>query len=584
MRLRCWAVFCVTLLGLTSPGLSGDREAARKYFDKAREAHETLLQSPDAERTARKYQAVIRLYRYVLDNDPAFAGCDDALYWTANLYDEMHKRFGGDSYRRRAVYFYNFVAREYPDTKFKGRALERAAALKSPEAAPPRPETPSPGARVAVEVPLPKQTADQAAPPATPVGEPDGDPEAVNGRATVHSVRYWANQGYTRVVIALDREVSYTKEMLSSPDRMYLDLHNSRLESKTLARTYDVNDLFIKQIRVGVNRPGTVRVVLDFAKVEKHSLFSLYDPFRLVIDTRGDAQAQASAPASPAPPSPAPKLKTAEAEIRLEPGPAKKEVMIEKPVLPSPKKKGDLSLTRTLGLKVGRVVLDPGHGGKDTGSIGPTGLLEKDLVLDVALRLKVLLEERLGTDVVLTRSSDQFVPLEERTAIANQHNADLFISIHANSSRSRRVAGSETFFLSFASTSDEQEVASRENAGSQRNIRELEDLLKQIALGDYHAESRQLAELVQSNLHKGMRAQRPNQRNRGVKKAPFIVLIGANMPSILSEVAFISNTGDEKYLKQDRAKSHIAESLYRGVAAYFRALGTLPLERSASAK
>ena len=138
-----------------------------------------------------------------------------------------------------------------------------------------------------------------------------------------------------------------------------------------------------------------------------------------------------------------------------------------------------------LGLKVGRVVIDPGHGGKDTGSIGPTGLLEKDLVLDVALRLKKLLEERLGTDVMLTRSGDEFVPLEERTAIANQHGADLFISIHANSSRSRRVSGAETFFLSFASTDDERDVASRENAGSQRNIHELENLLRKIALTDY---------------------------------------------------------------------------------------------------
>lgn len=579
MRLRGWAVVCVTLLGLTSFGLSTDREMARKYFEKAREAHRSLLESPEKERSTRQYHSVITLYRYVLDHDPSYAGCDDALYWTASLYDEMYKRFGKDLHRRRAVYYYNFVAREYPVTKFKRAALERAAALKSPELPARSPATALRAGQVVATdggaKPSPQTTSPSKA-PQRPVSDAE---DAGNGRAIVNSIRYWSNQGYTRVVVALDREVKFTREMLSSPDRMYLDLHNARLESKNLARTYDVNDLFIKQIRVAVNRPGTVRVVLDFAKVEKHSVFSLYDPFRLVIDTRGDAPVQASAPRPPAP-----KLKTAQAEIRLESGSAKKEVVTEKPVLPSPRKKGDLSLTRTLGLKVGRVVLDPGHGGKDTGSIGPSGLLEKDLVLEVALRLKTLLEERLGTDVIMTRSTDKFVPLEERTAIANQQNADLFISIHANSSRSRRVAGSETFFLSFASTPDEQEVASRENAGSQRNIRELEDLLKQIALGDYHTESRQLAELVQSNLHKAMRAQRPNQRNRGVKKAPFIVLIGANMPSILSEVAFISNTSDEKYLKEDRAKLHVAEALYRGIAAYFRTLGTLPLERSASAK
>jgi len=394
------------------------------------------------------------------------------------------------------------------------------------------------------------------------------------------SIRYWSNEDYTRVVIQFDREVEVKKEFLESPARLYLDFPGCRLQSGELAKTYAVNDLFIKQIRVGKNRPGVIRVVMDYEAVNTHTVFTLYDPFRIVVDTRGVGkkadQDVSSKPASQ-------RMQTAEALIPLgSSGSEKKEVRKETPVIPSPTRQGDMSLTRVLGLKVGRVVIDPGHGGKDTGSIGPGGLKEKDLVLDVSIRLKKLLEERLGTDVVLTRSTDEFIPLEERTAIANQQGADLFLSVHANSSRSRRVSGSETFFLSFASSDDEREVASRENAGSQRNIHELENLLRQIALTDYHTESRQLAQLVQTNLWSQMKPFRPNQRNRGVKKAPFIVLIGANMPSVLTEIGFISNTSDEKFLKQDDARSTMAEALYKGVEEYFRALGTLPLvERTA---
>ncbi len=381
------------------------------------------------------------------------------------------------------------------------------------------------------------------------------------------------------MVIALDREVKVTKEMLTSPDRMYLDLHNSRLKSKTLARTYEVNDLFIKQIRVGVNRPGTVRVVLDFAKVNKHSLFSLYDPFRLIIDTTGDTPVQSSTP------PPSRKLKTAEAEIRLEPGFNKKGSRQRKArsSVAAEKRRSEPHADSWASRSDAWSSI-PVTAERIPARLGPRAFWRRTSCSRSLSGSRRCSRSDWAPMSFSLGAGDQFVPLEERTAIANQQNADLFISIHANSSRSRRVAGSETFFLSFASTSDEQEVASRENAASQRNIRELEDLLKQIALGDYHAESRQLADVVQANLHKGMRAQRPNQKNRGVKKAPFIVLIGANMPSILSEIAFISNTGDEKYLKEDRAKNNIAEALYTGVAAYFRTLGTLPLERTASTK
>jgi N-acetylmuramoyl-L-alanine amidase len=548
---------------------SRDREAARQAFEKAKQEYDLFLAQDESNRPRKQYDRLLFLLRRVVDHDPTYSAADDALYYTATLYEEMGRRFGNSDHTRRAVYYYRFVAREYPTTKYRKTAQARAEALTQAVRTVP----------VESEAAAATQAADDTSPPASSPGPPARKVEQVDGpTATVSSIRYWSNDDYTRVVVQLDREVPVRKEVLSSPDRLYLDLSHARLKSGLLARTYAVNDLFIKQVRVAENRPGVVRVVLDYENINTHTMFMLYDPFRVVIDTRGVKKPQTAQAERPRQ-----KMQTAQATIPLDSSSAEKnEVRKEAPVLPSPSRQGDLSLTRVLGLKVGRVVIDPGHGGKDTGSIGPGGLREKDLVLDVASRLKSLLEERMGTEVVMTRTGDEFVPLEERTAIANQHRADLFVSIHANSSRSRRVSGAETFYLSFATSAEEREVASRENAGSQRNIHELENLLRQIALGDYHAESRQLAELVQTNLWSGLKPFRPNQANRGVKKAPFIVLIGANMPSILTEIGFISNAADEKYMQTEEARSTIAEALYRGVEEYFRTLGVSPIEQTAA--
>lgn len=237
-----------------------------------------------------------------------------------------------------------------------------------------------------------------------------------------------------------------------------------------------------------------------------------------------------------------------------------------------PTANGDRSLTRALGLKIGKIVIDPGHGGHDTGTIGPNGLEEKDLVLEVGRRLGKLLETRMGAEVVYTRSDDTFIPLETRTAIANQEEADLFVSIHANSSRDADARGVETYYLNFTSSPEALEVAARENAVSENSIHELQDLVKKIALKEKIDESREFATDVQHSLHSGLAAKSPGVRDRGVKKAPFIVLIGANMPSILAEISFVSNPGDERRLETAEYRQRIAESLYRGIAKYVSGL------------
>ncbi len=243
---------------------------------------------------------------------------------------------------------------------------------------------------------------------------------------------------------------------------------------------------------------------------------------------------------------------------------------------PSLPRDGQQSLSRALGLKVGRIVIDAGHGGHDTGTIGPNGLMEKDLCLDVALRLGKMIEAGLpGAEVVYTRSDDTFIPLEERTNIANQAKADLFISIHANSSPDSSARGVETYYLNFSPSSEAMAVAARENATAQSSVHDLESLVQRIARNEKIEESRELASDIQDSL--AARLQRVNKsiRNRGVRKAPFVVLIGANMPSVLAEISFISNPADEGTLAKPDGREHVAEGLYKGIEAYLQSTNSL---------
>ncbi len=251
---------------------------------------------------------------------------------------------------------------------------------------------------------------------------------------------------------------------------------------------------------------------------------------------------------------------------------------------PQPTRDGQSTLTRALGLKIGRIVIDAGHGGHDTGTIGPTGLMEKDLCLDVALRLGKIIEQRLpGADVVYTRSDDTFVPLEERTNIANQAKADLFISIHANSSRDHAARGIETYYLNLKGSAEAMEVAARENATAQEGVHDLQGLVMKIARTEKIDESKELAEDIQDSLAKRIQKSSKPVKNRGVRKAPFVVLIGADMPSILTEISFLSNPADEQMLKKPEQRQRVAEGLYQGVASYLESMNSVTMNLPAKA-
>ena len=246
------------------------------------------------------------------------------------------------------------------------------------------------------------------------------------------------------------------------------------------------------------------------------------------------------------------------------------------PPTPELTRDGQHSLTRALGLKIGRIVIDAGHGGHDTGTIGPTGLMEKDLCLDVALRVGKLIQQRLpSAEVVYTRDDDTFIPLEQRTEIANDAHADLFLSIHANSSQDHHARGIETYYLNFTGSSDAMEVASRENALSENGVHDLQDIVQKIAKNEKIEESRDFAGIIQDSLAKRMEGINQGDRNRGVRKAPFVVLIGANMPSVLAEISFISNPADEQWLKKPENRQQVAEGLYHGIESYLQSTNSL---------
>ena len=316
----------------------------------------------------------------------------------------------------------------------------------------------------------------------------------------VSAVRFWSLSEATRVVIAVSGEFEYHSERAHDPERVFFDILGSRprIEGRRVYSA-DVSDKLVKRVRVAETLPGVTRVVLDLGNAADFTATQLSNPDRLVIELR---TAGPAAPPAPVvllqPPSVTPPWSPSPPSVAATPLPPP-------PVLPSNSGRaaklasdGASSLTRALGLKIRRVVLDPGHGGHDQGTVGPHGLMEKDLVLDVALRLGKLIESRMGSEVIFTRSDDTFVPLEGRTALANEKKADLFLSIHANSSSYPRIGGVESYFLNFTDSKDSLAVAARENAASDKSVFELRDLIQQITLQDKAEESKEFASSVQS--------------------------------------------------------------------------------------
>lgn len=678
--LRLGAALLLLLPALPAHAGGHKSEAwARTQFAAAERMREALNGRPASERPRREYSRVINAYRRVYYGSPTSTKADPSVVAVAELQVEMGRRFDDDDILRSAIAQYQFLRREYPGSKYRFDALFTIGEIYKDDLNDsaharatfeeflrryPRNHL-AEEARQALAEPvqqasLRSKDTRNAKPSDDENGPDDADQSASNDShatadtksgkpARVTGIRHWSTPDYTRVAIDLEQDVKYESQRIDHPDRIFFDLLETKLASTLVGKTFDVDDGFLKKIRVAQFQPGKTRVVLEVDDLSDYEAFLLPNPSRLIIDIHGRQAAKvapgrdsvlaampgkpetaktvpAAAVAKPdapmAPPQPEPKVevkaeakkpsttvattggkkKVVEADdeddvtvTKLDPPDIKPESKATPPPGPparkgrstkgkrtaappeldvheaQPNASGDRSLIRALGLKIGKIVIDPGHGGHDTGTIGPNGLLEKDLVLDVAKRLGKQLE-RLGAEVVYTRTDDTFIPLETRTAIANQEQADLFVSIHANSSDDADARGVETYYLNFTSSPDALEVAARENAVSEKSIHELQDLVKKIALKEKIEESHEFASDVQHALHSGLSAKNPGIRDRGVKKAPFIVLIGANMPSILAEISFVSNPGDERRLKTPEYRQKIAESLYRGISKYVSGL------------
>src|SRR5450432_474308 len=763
---------------------------ARDRFATAERMREALNGRPPADRSRHDYQRVINAHRSIYFGAPASSKADPSVVAVAETLVEMGRRFDDDKILNEAIAQYKFLRKEYPGSKYRCDALFTVGEiykddLNDPEHARAvfqeflhryphnrlvddaqqavaeldRAVEAEKKAQGRAQKKAGKETADKGEVAKGPAGKNDSGAESEgNSKATradskaeaaaaetsevhpsklprVTGIRHWSTPDYTRIAIDLESDIKFGSQLIDNPDRIFFDLRGTKLASTLVGKSFDVDDGFLKKIRVAQFQPGRTRVVLEVDNLSDYEAFLLPNPYRLIIDIHGkdgkaahakpskdDASEIADVEAPPkagatevakaevekaqvvGPQLPKPKVPKAELkadlkalagepvskkeEIHAEPKadssnrkaeasqpdasklePSKAEAAksdsasldsskkgeekkaaasittVKKVVVPAddddppakaadagsksharsaahkaetdsdssdvagsdatpaghlraksrpgsaakadldshadfrddvreakPTASGDRSLIRALGLKIGKIVIDPGHGGHDTGTIGPNGLQEKDLVLEVGRRLGKLLETRLGAEVVYTRKDDTFIPLETRTAIANQQRADLFVSVHANSSSDEDARGVETYYLNFTSSPEALEVAARENAVSEKSIYELQDLVKKIALKEKIEESREFAGDVQESLHSGLAAKSPAIRNRGVKKAPFIVLIGANMPSILAEISFVSNPTDEHRLETSEYRQRIAESLYRGIAKYVNGL------------
>ena len=702
---------------------------ARASFTKAEQMREALNGRPAQDRSQHDYQHVIDAYRRVYFGSPISSKADASVVAVAELQVEMGRRFDDNRALQASVQQYEFLRKEYPGSKYRFDALftigeiykddlgdpeealatfqeflrryprsrladdarQAIAELKQEAASPQKAAAQREAEKYQVAADLPGAPI-KASPPAAAKSDvapdklgsekesdrPSDSSQKLASFPRVTGIRHWSAPDYTRVAIDVEEDIEFDSQRLDHPDRIYFDLHNTKLASTLVGKSFGVDDGFLKKIRVAQFKPGKTRVVLEVDDLSDYDAFLLSNPSRLIIDihgrgpkgagpavaesnTRGQRTSKvdnsATGPDTAAQPDRSRKpVADPVTEARLQPGkptvetitvgthpvkkiieagdqdrdtpdkPAKRSVADLPPDLPPsaasaddsgddapaeapiptkksagtrgkskhsmtagtatsdidarearPTQEGDRSLTRALGLKIGKIVIDPGHGGHDTGTIGPEGLQEKDLVLDVGRRLGKLLETRMGAEVVYTRKDDTFIPLETRTAIANHERADLFVSIHANSSHDPNARGVETYYLNFTSSPDALEVAARENAVSEKSVHELGDLVKKIALKEKIEESHEFASDVQQALHSGLSSKDPGVRDRGVKKAPFIVLIGANMPSILAEISFISNPTDERKLDTSECRQRIAESLYRGIAKYVGGLSGVKL-------
>ena len=589
------------------------KSPAAARYEELLAQEQSVSQSTGA--TVEDLRVVINRYWSFVQRYPTSGFADNALWQAATLSAQAFERFSQERDKYRAVQLFQWLRDQYPHSPLQPKAAPQIEKLETIAAA--------------------------AAPTTTP---------AV-ADTTIRAVHRAVLAEVVRVTLELDREVPFYQERLEGPARVFFDLKSTKTVPSLVDATFRYDSDVIRHIRIGRHPNNTTRVVLDLENVSRFSVFTLYNPYRIVIDaersagivpkpagptllvardlrgqdghpvratgtgppycacctrraritrlpstcrraggsyrTRRDCSAGRSSsnvaaakrvvPTVPTPPI-APPAPAAAATLANAPAPPPSApvatagaVIAGKPIAPSANSSGKFSVARQLGLGVSRIVIDAGHGGHDPGA-SAFGISEAELVLDVTLRLEALLLQQPGTEVVLTRRTNDFLPLEERTEIANRESADLFLSVHANASANAAASGVETYFLNFALNPQAEAVAARENAASGKTMSSLPSIIKAITLNSKLNESRDFAASVQRSMVRGMRPANKTLRDLGVKQAPFMVLIGASMPSVLAEISFVTNQQEARLLKDPAYRQRIAESLLAGILRYQQSL------------
>jgi len=502
-------------------------------------------------------QAFIRAYKTDISSSRAPA----CLLTLGQIYYRMYKRFGGAGDLREALSYYNELVKRFPAHPYADDALYHTARIYALEQGNYK-KAALVLARLLAIYPdgdmlrkaagdlrrwkiaqAPKKAVSEAHTRRAVAAKHPHSRSAISAMARMTDLRHWSTRTYTRVVIEVSKPIKYKdfllKEDGGKPRRLYINLDNCRVSAR-MQKKILVQDGLLLRVRSAQYKPTVGRVVLDTQSIYDYKIFSLHKPFRIVIDVKGRA------------------------------GRGKRQgKSICVPNHPT--------LAQQLGLGIKRIILDPGHGGKDPGAIGIGGLREKDVVLKVARKLARKLTKTLGCQVILTRNSDVFIPLEERTAIANTKEGDLFVSIHANSAHSPQASGIEVYYLDLTSNKRDMQLAASENASSAKNISDLQKILSSLMKNSKKEESARLARIVNKNLLHDMRQKYSGIKSHGVKSAPFIVLIGAQMPSILAEISFVSNPTDARRLRSDKYLDALADGLADGIVKYVMKLNMAKL-------
>ncbi len=522
---------------------SGKKSSASvsEQYHRAEACYRKLIDNPGHQKYRDRWLPCIDKFEAAYQADPADPWASASLYMAGFMYFELYKRSYARTDRQSAVKHFTHLVRQYPKSAYRAKAQRAIEAIKRDDDL----------LAVIEEEKGSGSTPDQSdTPPAVDTGATTVAARVRSGKLlTVTGMRFWSNPNYTRLVIDLDGETTFTFNELrrdpsnKKPRRLYVDLDNARLE-ESLPRIIPIDDDLLLHARAGQYTPTSVRIVADMKSIQSYKVFSLRDPFRIVLDIRGgDKKQQAPRVARTDP-------KTEKIDPR----------------------KSTKDLARQLSLGVRRIVVDPGHGGRDYGAPGYLkGVHEKNITLKIGKKLAAKLRKELGCEVILTRNSDRFLTLEERTAFANTKNADLFISIHTNANKDLRAYGISTYILNLASDDEARMVAAMENKTSTNNISDLETILFSLMHNTKIHESTRLAAYVQEATVKRLK-QRGYSRVKdiGVKQAPFYVLLGAQMPSILIETSFISNPRECRRLVNPKYQDRMVEGIVRGIKKYIK--------------